>query len=143
METITLPVAMTAAAITAECGRLAATICPKAEVSIVIGRRNEGGIGIYEDGICGKAQPHFIHKPTFAEMFTAAEEWIIGRAAIRQNDIVRKMAIAIIEITDEHSTCTRRLLGLRFSNGEIAAYGDAALARASEMAGNAPFVIAE
>lgn len=80
--------------------------------------------------------------PTFAEMLTEAREMIRAWHATRRNDMVRRLALAIIETTDEHTRCTTTLLRAKgFTQPEIEEFRDAACARASEMAGNAPFSV--
>lgn len=55
---------------------------------------------------------------------------------------IRKLALAIIETTDEHTHCTAALLRAKgFSANQITEYHAAACARASEMCANAPFVV--
>lgn len=92
--------------------------------------RTVGGIG------------HTRALPTLAEMLEEARELVLGWHATRRNDLVRRLALAIIEITDEHTRCTQTLLRAKgFTQPEIDEFGDAACARASEMAGNQPFSV--
>lgn len=77
---------------------------------------------------------------TFAEMIASAEQAIRNWQVTRYNDVIRKLALAIIELTDEHTLCTETLLrGKGFSAADIVEYSERACARASEMAGAAPF----
>lgn len=79
---------------------------------------------------------------TFAEMIANAEAGIEIWKKTRHNAVIRSMALAIIELTDEHGKCTNLLLRNRkFTDADIAEFGDAACRRAAEMAGNAPFSI--
>ena len=79
---------------------------------------------------------------TWREMVANCESAISTSRVACVNATIRKMALAIIELTDEHGKCTNRLLRNRqFTDADIAEFGDAACQRAAEMAGNAPFSI--
>lgn len=79
---------------------------------------------------------------TWREMVANCEAAIATRRVAHVNATIRKMALAVIELTDEHGKCTNRLLRNRqFTDADIAEFGDAACQRAAEMAGNAPFSI--
>lgn len=79
---------------------------------------------------------------TWREMVANCEAAISTSRVACVNATIRKMALAIIELTDEHGKCTNRLLRNRqFTDADIAEFGDAACQRAAEMAGNAPFSI--
>lgn len=79
---------------------------------------------------------------TFAEMISDAERIIANWRITRKEGAIRRMALAIIELTDEHAECTRALLRNKgFTDSDMDAYTDAACARASEMCANAPFTV--
>ncbi len=79
---------------------------------------------------------------TWREMVANCEAAIAPSRVAHVNATIRKMALAVIELTDEHGKCTNRLLRNRqFTDADIAEFGDAACQRAAEMAGNAPFSI--
>lgn len=79
---------------------------------------------------------------TWSEMVANCEAAIATSRTAHVNATIRKMALAIIELTDEHGKCTNRLLRNRqFTDADIAEFGDAACQRAAEMAGNSPFSI--
>lgn len=79
---------------------------------------------------------------SWTEVFAAAHEWASTHKAVRRNAIVRRMALAVIEISDEHGACTETLLrGKDFAAAEIVEFHEAACVRAGEMAGNAPFSV--
>ena len=79
---------------------------------------------------------------SFDGALSDAYEWAHTHVALLRNTITRRMALAIIESTDEHGKCTEtHLLGRLFSADDIATYRDAACARASEMVGNTPFEV--
>lgn len=82
--------------------------------------------------------------PTLSEMVIEARAMIRAWHAKRRNDMIRRLALAIIETTDEHTRCTQTLLRAKgFTQPEIDEFGDAACARATEMAGNQPFSVEE
>lgn len=84
----------------------------------------------------------FFRAPTFAKAIVLASDYVVGWKTQRRETITRKMALAIIEVTDEHTECTARLLrGKKFSDEQITEYKEAACIRASEMCGNSPFVV--
>ena len=79
---------------------------------------------------------------TWREMVANCEAAIATSRLAHVNATIRKMALAVIELTDEHGKCTNLLLRNRkFTDADIAEFGDAACRRAAEMAGNAPFSI--
>ena len=79
---------------------------------------------------------------TFAEMFDKAEQAIANYAPAQRNATIRKMALAIIELIDEHTECTRTMLRSQgFIQSDIDAYSAGACARAGEMCGNTPFSV--
>lgn len=137
---------MSVAEMFAECVRLRDLCGKKAYVSLSASaddyRVSKFTVSVYEFGICEK--PHeFFRGDDFAGPLAEAEAWINNRATVRATETLRKMALAIIEITDEHGSCSRRLLGIKgFSEADIDAVSGAACTRASEMAGNAPFSVA-
>jgi hypothetical protein len=91
--------------------------------------KGEGRIGRFKGG-------------TWAEAIGAAEQGIRNWQATRHDAVIRKMALAVIELTDEHTHCTVTLLrGKGFSERDITEYSARACERASEMCGNAPFVV--
>ena len=114
------------------------------DISVVCSkdRPNPVSVAVYEDGICGHIKGRHFFAKDFTAAFAAAEAHVAGRALIRPAELIRKMALAIIEITDEHTKCTEALLRAKgFSAADIASTKDAACVRASEMCANAPFVV--
>jgi len=102
--------------------------------------RNVVSVGLYPDGIGGTEGATHIYVQTWPEAIAAADQWITNYKTTHRNDIVRRMALAIIELTDEHTRCDDAMLRRKkFSAGEIAEFHLAACARAGEMCGNAPF----
>lgn len=99
-------------------------------------------LSVYPNGICGGVEPTYFRAPTWPEAITAAMAFATSYAPRQRETTIRKMALVIIDIADEHVTVTAALLrGRGFSADDIAAHHEAACARASEMCGNAPFVV--
>ncbi len=100
-------------------------------------------LSIHTDGMCGKPENHrsFFGKD-WPDVFAAAQEWLATHGPVQRNAMIRSMALAIIELTDEHGRCTEAMLRCRgFTAEEIAEFRDAACVRAGEMAGNVPFEV--
>jgi hypothetical protein len=78
---------------------------------------------------------------TFPEAILAAQTWIANRPKVERNATIRKLALAVIECTDEHGKCTvAHLRAKGFDSDEIALHAEACQ-RAGEMAGNVPFSV--
>ena len=78
---------------------------------------------------------------SWPEAIAAAQAWIAARPKVERNAIIRKLALAIIELTDENGRCTVAMLRAKgFDSDEIALHAEACQ-RASEMAGNSPFCV--
>lgn len=76
------------------------------------------------------------------DVFADARKWVSGRAAVARNTTIRRMALAIIETTDEHGKCTVPLLSAKgFDAEEIREFHATACERAGEMAQGAPFSV--
>lgn len=134
---------MTAADLGSHAAALQTALGGKAEVYVSVGRRTDAAmIAIYPLGIIGHGDDQHIYKPTWPEVFAEARRWIASHGTVSRDKRIRKMALAIIEVTDEHGRCTERDLSRRdFSWDEIRDFSAAACERASEMAGNAPFSV--
>lgn len=77
---------------------------------------------------------------TWPEAIGQAYAWAHSRPAIDRDKLIRRLALAIIDLTDQHGECTERLLRTReFSSAEIREHHEAACTRANEMAGGVPF----
>jgi len=143
METIERDLT-TPAGIQAELKRLAAILGGKCNISLnfwtYCGKPN---IYVCLD-VTASSSIARIEGDTFAEMLDKAEAAIHAYIPAQRNATIRKMALAIIELTDEHTECTRTLLrGKGFSQSDIDAYSADACARAGEMCGNAPFRVVD
>lgn len=118
----------------------------KADVYLHAGGDGEPvSLAIYPQGLVGGGDrgEHF-HATTWPVAFAAASEWVrVQRVVVRERRI-REMALAIIDLTDTDGACTEASLRRRgFPADEVRDLSAAACERASEMAGNAPFVVVE
>lgn len=124
--------------------QIAALIHPLAETTLTVFGgptmdKSFVSITIYPSGI-GGTDYHFIRATTFADALAQARTWATTHGAVLRNTLIRRMALAVIEITDEHGHCTEGLLRAKtFTATQIADTHVAACQRASEMAGNAPY----
>jgi hypothetical protein len=135
--------AMTVAQLEAACQDIKSMIGPKADVYIGVSDHSigRGHVSVHPDGICGKGEKYF-HASTWTEAFTAARAWASTHKPVRRNNIIRKMALAIISITDEFGECAEaRLRAADFSREDITEFHEAACARAGEMAMGSPFSV--
>lgn len=145
MVSTTLPPiadAMTLDAIKAICAGLAKRLGPGADVTVMVSNAQGRGVTglIYPRGCSSGGGKHF-SADSYPDLFTAMDAWVAARPVIHRDATIRTMALAIIELTDEHGACRRRDLERRFSVGEVAEFAAAACVRAGEMAGNAPFTV--
>lgn len=135
--------ALTVMEIQRKCDALRAIIGESASVVFMVDSRP-----IARDGACllvdvmPGSKGQFFLGTDYDAPFAQAEAWALTNAAVARNSVIRRMALAIIEITDEHGACTvARLVGKGFAPAEIETHRASACARASEMAGNAPFEV--
>lgn len=135
--------AMTARALAAHCRAIEALIGGKPECGISSWYTGtQACVSIYTDGIGGSATAEYFHAADWPEAFAAAYAWAAAYKPVAREKIIRRMALAVIDLTDDHGKCTVQLLRNReFSAAEIAEFSEAACVRASEFAGNAPFEV--
>jgi hypothetical protein len=145
-DTATLPAlaeAMTARDVMAWERHLSSMLGSKGAVSLVTSTSSAGCVHcwIRPHGY-GIGQPeHTIWAPDWPSAIRAAQEWIANRPKVERNATIRKLALAIIELTDEHGKCTVAMLRAKsFDEDEIALHAEACV-RAGEMAGNTPFSV--
>lgn len=133
--------AMSAADLIAHEKSIAATLGPKADTYASTNRHEAGAhIMVYPDGICGKDRPHHFNAPAWPEAIRQAYAWASTRKTVWRDDLIRRMALAVIDLTDQHGKCTERLLrGRDFTRDDVIEHHEAACVRAGEMSGNAPF----
>jgi hypothetical protein len=143
-ETVEITEAMTPKDLLAACREVNRLVGPKAETSISVVQMygDAGNVLLFIRNTPMAGISETIRADTWPEAFSRAREWATTHRAVHRNSIVRKMALAIIGITDEHGRCTEaRLRGADFSREDIIEFHESACERATEMAGNAPFVV--
>ena len=106
-------------------------------------RSGKATLSLYPNGITGSGDVrHHVYAPTWPEAFAAARAWIANHATVHRDNRIRAMALAIIDLTDQHGRCDRAMLVRRqFSGAEVDDLKVAACQRASEMSANSPFSV--
>lgn len=136
--------AMTVPEVMAALKALAAEVGPKTEFGLNIMRRYSGNnvlLTAYVDGLSSRDYHHF-EGATFAEAIAKGRAWVQTFIAERRDTVIRKMALAIIDLTDQNGAVTDvALLERNFCADDIREFGEAACARASNMANLRPFVL--
>jgi hypothetical protein len=146
-DTTTLPAlaeAMTARDILAWEKHLATQVGSKAHVAFTA---SNGGVErnvhwtVDPKGICNDEGRQYDWAPDWPSAIRAAQAWIANRPKVERNAVIRRLALAIIEITDERTKCTVHDLRAKgFDDDEIALHAEACV-RAGEMANCAPFTV--
>lgn len=134
--------AMTPTALGKQCDALAELLGQNASVRVAVARYARAdyvvNVALEATGIPYKV----FFASTWAEAFAQASAFAASQRVVSRNTLIRKMALAIIELTDEHGECSAiRLKGKDFSAADIAAHHQAACVRAGEMAMGAPFAV--
>jgi hypothetical protein len=148
-DTIELPVAdaMTASDLVQHARQIAVLIGTKnAEcfVSASGHKDNEARVSCYTNWLTTGADSghESFSGRTWAEALAQAYAWARTIKIVARDKRIRELALAIVDLTDQHGSCrVEHLRARRFSDAEIAELRDAALTRANEMAGGAPFEI--
>ena len=116
---------------------------PQASAHVTINSEPRDGLicaVIYPTGVCGAARLS-IYADDWAEAITKLNEaWNEYRDA-HQDDLLKRMALAIIRLTEERGECTDQMLRADFSAGDVTACLDRATALADKMAANGPFSV--
>ena len=123
---------------------IAALIGGKAETHITVSCGQHGPAYV-------SVQPHrwpnetgrwFGFFPTWPEAIRAAHAYAATYAPVQRNATIRRMALAVISLTDEHGTCTEAaLIRQNFTAAEVADLHELACERAGEMCQNGRFVV--
>ena len=80
--------------------------------------------------------------PTWPEAIRAACAYAATHAPVQRNANIRRMALAVISLTDERGTCTEAaLIRQGFTAGQVADLHEAACERAGLMCHGVPFVV--
>ena len=144
MPGLPLADAMTAADLYAWEQAIAATISPQARVSIMA--NNSDGKCAYACvapyGICNDSNRWYAWFETWPEAIRAAYAHAATLGPVQRNATIRRMALAIISLTDEHGTCTEfALIPHGFTVDQVAELHEAACELAGGMCSVAPFVV--
>jgi hypothetical protein len=96
---------------------------------------------LYPLGICASQGERF-SGATWSEAFRKARKWALTGGVVYSNATIRRMALAVIEITDEHGECTEaRLIAKDFSREAVLTFHALACQRANEMCHGTPFSV--
>ena len=99
-------------------------------------------VAVYPSGITRDRGRQTFSSSTWPEAIRAAHAYAATYAPVQRNATIRRMALAVISLTDEHGTCTEAaLIRQNFTAAEVADLHELACERAGEMAGNQPFVV--
>jgi hypothetical protein len=144
-QTTTMPplaAAMSPADMHAACAALREMIGPPAQVyaDVSAGPHADGHatVAVYPDGICHGTTAKRFRGMDWGALFEQARQWAVSYCVIAHDRALRRMALAIIDLTDQHGSCTADALR-RAGHAVTPEMVEAACQRASEMSGNAPF----
>lgn len=135
--------AMTAPELFAGIQSLRAGLGKSGSVSLIMGSGPSGApvyIILRPDGYGVGKVDHSITGTSWSETLAAARQWIANYKITSRDTTIRKMALAIIDLTDTHGECTDAMLTRHeFSADQIQLFHEAACQRAGEMAAGTPF----
>jgi len=103
------------------------------------------GACLYPNGITGRGD-HCVRvfADTFLEAVEKLERAWEARKSLADKHTIRKMALAVIEISTDQGECSDAALrGAGFSHHQVAAMGEAACAEATRLAAGGPFSIVQ
>lgn len=148
MSTITRPTiteAMTPAGLRAACNELWTILGGKgARVSCIVASDNYDcaetvALLVYPPKV---QNGHILHAKSWPEVFAAGAEWASAQTLMRRNDLIKRMAFKIMELTDELGSCPEaRLRAADFTHDEIVEFHEVACERAAELCRGAPLVV--
>lgn len=95
----------------------------------------------WPEGLTGNGLHLSVKADTYRELLEAAEAEWTECSDLHASNTIRKMALAIIEITADLGECTDAALRAKFDGADVTRYGDRACEAATEMASNGPFSI--
>jgi hypothetical protein len=102
---------------------------------------HEISASFYPDDIIGKHKVHAKGESFEAAIKNLREKWDEAKGLADRN-VVRKMALAIIEITTDHGECSDAALrGAGFYQGQVDRMGTLACEEATRLAAGGPFAI--
>jgi hypothetical protein len=139
--------AMTADEVSGRVESIQARLGGEASVGLAIGQYKRGGyisLSVSPFDVLSDQDRQNFTGSSWAEIFGKADAWLATYGTVRREGTIRKMALDIIDLTDMEGSCTEQALMRRgHSWGDVKSLSEAACQRASEMSGNAPFVVLE
>jgi hypothetical protein len=130
-------VAMTVAEVLGEITRLKAAIGQAAEIYMSVGHRYDGNsvaITVWPNGMGSGAQPVHCNGKDWLDAFAHAHTWLETNGQELRESTIRRLALAIIDLTDRNGTATyKALIQCGFSREEIAEFHQTACDRAAKM----------
>jgi hypothetical protein len=111
-----------------------------ADVSAGAYSERQATVAVYPDGICSGTTAKRFHGTDWGALFEQARQWAVSYRVIAHDRALRRMALAIIDLTDQHGYCAADALR-RAGHAVTPEMVEAACQRASEMAGNGPFKV--
>ena len=112
--------------------------------SVTWGRHHKDTVSVsaWPNGLCKDAGRQHFYASTFDAALTLAEAWAATYEPIRIDAIIRKLALDILDLKDQHGVVTVAMLrGRGHSQADIDAHKDAACVRAGEMSAGSPFEV--
>lgn len=82
-----------------------------------------------------------IYADTWRDLLTKCEEKWAEFSERHAANLIREMALAIIDITADHGECSDAALRAKFDAADVMRFGERACEQATEMASNGPFSI--
>ena len=121
---------------------IAALVSPKTTAYVNIDSRDFFCVSVNPAGdILANGQKYW-HGPDLTDLLEKAEVWASTQATVQRDAAVRRMALDLIDLKDQHGEITERLLLARkWTVSEIIDLHGLACERAGEMAAGAPFVV--
>jgi hypothetical protein len=132
---------MTPTEILSRIRELKSTMSPDAEISMMIGSYVGSYVSVYPEGYgLGKTTKTFDFS-SFKDVFDDITAWWADEKTSIYDVVIKKMALAIIRITNDQGECSDAALRMEFSDFYVRLLGTEAEAKANDMAQNGPFTI--
>ena len=140
--------ALTAAEIYEACKQIAASLGPKADVEAVVSawaivpKCTGASVGLHPNGL-GQHGGTRIYGDTWQAALAGAREWVAAYVPTRNDALIRRIAVAIIDLSEPGQALTVSALRLRgFTAEEITEHAEAACALATAKCNGALFSVA-
>lgn len=139
--------AMSAADVASAIKCIAAIFGPKAYVSCGVsvspyGAEAQASISVYPEGLGNSRDGERFRADTWHEALEAARTWALSQGTVQREAAIRRMALLIVDLTDQHGECTEVMLVRKeFSRDQVRELHGVACERAGEMCQGAPFSV--